>query len=83
MWGNPNVATELESVNIRNKRNHKPVARHYNSKGHTIDNVVATILETISQNPDLDSTTDHRRSRENFWINRLRSLEPIGLNSMA
>ena len=68
---------------IRNKRNHKPVAKHYNSKNHTINCLKATILETITRDPELDSTTEVRRSRELFWIHRMRTLDPQGLNSMG
>jgi hypothetical protein len=68
---------------IRNHRNYKPVAKHFNSRNHTIHCVQSVILETITQNPELSSTTDHRRSREQYWIYRLRSLDPIGLNAMG
>jgi hypothetical protein len=68
---------------IRNKRNHKPVARHFNSKNHNIKCVSASIIELLTRNPELDSSTIIRRERERFWVYRLRSLEPLGLNSMG
>jgi hypothetical protein len=68
---------------VRNKRNYKPVAKHFNSKNHNIKNMKSVVLETITQDPELDSSTDHRRSREAYWIYTLRTLEPSGLNSMG
>ena len=46
---------------IRNYRNYKPVARHFNSKNHNINCVKSYILESISRDPELDSTTEVRR----------------------
>jgi hypothetical protein len=68
---------------IRNQRNHKPVAKHFNSPNHNIKCVSASIIEILTRNPDLDSTTDIRRERERFWVYRLRTLETNGLNSMG
>jgi hypothetical protein len=68
---------------IRNNRNFKPVARHFNSKHHSIKNVTAVILESITKDPEDPLTTDHRKNREFFWIYRLRTVEPQGLNSMC
>jgi hypothetical protein len=68
---------------IRNKRNHKPVARHFNSKNHNIKCVSACIIEMLTRNPDLDSTTSIRREREGDWVYRLRTLDPLGLNAMG
>jgi hypothetical protein len=59
------------------------VARHFNSKHHSIKNVTAVILESITKDPEDPLTTDHRKDRELFWIYRLRTVEPQGLNSMC
>jgi hypothetical protein len=61
----------------------KPIARHFNSKGHSIKCLRATILETIPKNPESELTTSFRRRREYYWLHKLRTLEPIGLNSMG
>jgi hypothetical protein len=68
---------------VKNNRNYKPVAKHFNSRNHNIRNMKKTILEIITHDPDLEESTIHRRERENFWINRLRTLDPLGLNSMG
>jgi hypothetical protein len=39
-------------------------------------------LELIKQDPELPETTTKRRSREYHWIMKLRTPDPIGLNSM-
>jgi hypothetical protein len=48
---------------IRNKRTKKPIARHFNSKGHSLKCLKATILETVPKDPDLEVTTVFRRKR--------------------
>jgi hypothetical protein len=68
---------------IRNNRNYKPVAWHFNSKHHKISNVMALILESITKDPEEQATTDHRRDREVHWIYQLRTVDPLGLNSMC
>jgi hypothetical protein len=68
---------------VRNARNYKPVAKHFNSPNHSIRNMKKTILEIITQDPALEESTLHTRSRELYWINRLRTLDPLGLNSMG
>ena len=68
---------------VRNHRNHKPVAKHFNSRNHNLKCIRATILEAITKDPELQTTTDHRRSREIVWIYRLRSIDPFGLNTMG
>jgi hypothetical protein len=68
---------------VRNTRNYKPVARHFNSRNHTIKNMKNTVLETITQDPELEQSTIHRRTREAYWIHRLRTIDPMGINSMG
>jgi hypothetical protein len=68
---------------VRNQRNQKPVARHYNSKHHSLKCMSACILEVLTRDPSLSSTTSIRREREEYWLYRLRSLDPLGLNSMG
>jgi hypothetical protein len=80
--GNKKEPSEHQG-DVRNKRNHKPVAHHFNSPNHSIKSMQCTILETITQDPELPTSTIHRRSREVFWINRLRTLDPLGLNAFG
>jgi hypothetical protein len=50
---------------------------------YTIKNTKNSVLETITQDPELENSTIHRRTREEFWIHRLRTLDPLGLNAMG
>ena len=68
---------------IKNKRLNKPIGKHFTQSGHTPGMLTFCILELIKGNPDLESTTKNRRTRERFWIFRLRTIEPLGLNSMS
>jgi hypothetical protein len=68
---------------IKNKRLNKPIGKHFTQQGHTAGMLTFCILELIKGDPDLESTTVLRRTRERFWIFRLRTIEPLGLNSMS
>ena len=52
-----------------------PLTRHLKSNGHPFEKVTFQIIE---QNSTWDDAA--RRSREQFWIYQLRTLEPDGLN---
>jgi hypothetical protein len=66
---------------IKNGRLNKPLGKHFNAKNHKAGHIRGVILETIHQDPDLQSCTELRKQRERFWIYRLRTPEPFGLNS--
>jgi len=53
-----------------------PIAIHFNSLGHTSENLSATLLEKFNTNSIL-----HRREREYYWQLRLGTIYPRGLNS--
>jgi hypothetical protein len=67
---------------IKNKRLNKPLGKHFNLPGHQFGSIKTHILELIKQDPELPETTTKRRSREYHWIMKLRTPDPIGLNSM-
>jgi hypothetical protein len=67
---------------IKNLRLNKPLGKHFNLPGHKFGTIKTFILELIKSNPDLITTTSRRKAREYFWIMRLRSPDPFGLNSM-
>ena len=69
-------------ADITNKRN-KPVSNHFLKPNHDPSHLVPTILETVSGDPTLATTTSFRRERERIWIYRLRSPTPLGLNVMV
>ena len=53
----------------------KPVAVHFNSVGHTFNDLSILVIEQMWRD---DSA--HRKTRESYWIHTLRSLTPHGLN---
>jgi hypothetical protein len=48
---------------------------HYNSKGHNHYNLQAQVIERVSPN-----TPNFRLEREDFWIKKLCTKTPNGLN---
>ena len=69
-------------ADIRLKRD-KPLAIHVN--GHASDNkkVFPQITEVINRDPEMPETTSLRKKREIFWIYRLKTLIPYGLNKLG
>ena len=67
-------------ADIRHVRD-SPVARHFTSPDHNIDNFSYEIIEIGTRNPDSDTTTSHRREREMYWIHQLKTLFPRGMNN--
>ena len=59
---------------IRNKKD-TPTGVHYNSKGHSIDDFRAIIIERVVPND-----AAWLLEREDFWIKRLETKTPKGLN---
>ena len=53
----------------------KPVAVHFNSVGHTFNDLSITVIEQLWRD-----NVAHRKSRESYWIHTLRSLTPQGMN---
>jgi hypothetical protein len=54
------------------------VTRHFNQPGHSVDNVKCMVIEQNLSHPD---NTAQRRRREFFWMTKLRTIYPLGLNS--
>ena len=54
---------------ITHKRTEKPVASHFNSPGHSLDDLRIAVLEVMRS---FDESL--RRRRESYWIKQLRSL---------
>ena len=53
----------------------KPVAAHFNTLGHSTDDLSIMVIEKMkSEDPDL------RKKRESYWIHHLQTLSPAGLN---
>ena len=69
-------------ADIRLKRN-KPIALHFNSHDSSNNSLIPQIIEKIQRDPDDPVTTDIRKKREVFWIYRLKTLIPNGLNFLG
>ncbi|OCT79951.1 hypothetical protein XELAEV_18026767mg [Xenopus laevis] len=57
-----------------------PLSKHFKEKGHTAEQLRFTVLEMV---PPLERGGDHElrlKQREVWWINKLNSLHPHGLN---
>ena len=56
---------------------HRSLSRHLSSRGHnnSFDDLKVTIIE---HDPTWDDTG--RRNRESFWIRKLKTLSPNGIN---
>ena len=52
----------------------KPVAEHFNTTGHSFEDLTVRIIEQIV------AGSARRKQRESFWIHTLQSLAPDGLN---
>ena len=62
-------------ADIKNQRLEKPVAEHFNSVGHSLDNLSIFVVEKIHR-----EDASFRKAKESYWIRLLRSLAPEGLN---
>ena len=51
-------------------------AIHFNSQGHSLDNLRVQIIEKVCPN-----TTHTLLEREKLWIQKLATRKPLGLNS--
>jgi hypothetical protein len=63
---------------IRLKKN-TPIAAHFNSKDHSINNLTALAIEKI---PDNIFSIRTRKQREQFWQEKLGTIHPLGLNAL-
>ena len=57
------------------KLSDKPVAEHFNTIGHTFEDLTIMVIEQIHM-----TDSARRKQRESFWIHTLRTLAPDGLN---
>ena len=52
------------------------VTRHFNSPNHTIENLKCVVVERVHSNK-----VTARKKRESFWMSKLQTLTPDGLNT--
>ena len=60
---------------IKHRRLEKPVATHFNSEGHSLEDLSIVVIEQIHR-----EEANFRKAKESHWIQTLRSLVPGGLN---
>lgn len=79
-----NTLRERLTGHLSDIRRHtdKPLSLHFNSPNHTITDLIATPIEKIkTTSTDKTDTHKQRLIREDFWIDKLNTLIPHGLNS--
>ena len=57
------------------KFNRAPVAEHFHEIGHSFDNIELCCIEANEQ-----WTDEQRKARETYWIRRLNTVQPHGIN---
>ena len=53
------------------------VTEHFNQADHSVNDLRCIIIEKVYSN-----TLTRRLRRENFWMNKLQTVYPLGLNSV-
>ena len=69
-------------ASIRRANHTTLVAKHFASPGHSLDDLEIMPIEQVTPKPQESQTSldRRRRSREEFWIRELGTLDPYGLN---
>ena len=62
-------------LDIKHQRLKKPVAAHFNSEGHSLQDLSIFVIKQIHR-----EEASYRRVKESYWIETLQSLAPEGLN---
>ena len=72
-----NIQTRFRNhrYNIVHKNHSDTIGHHFNTPHHSIQHMKVQIIEQLKTN-----SLQHRLSRENYWINTLKTLHPTGLN---
>jgi len=63
------------------QNNDEPTGRHYNLPEHNLDHAQFEIIELLSGDPDSEQSANKRDNREDYWILKLKSLTPLGVNN--
>ena len=62
---------------IKTKRVQEPVAEHFNLEGHSWEDMTVVVIDH-----DIHWTDADRKSKEKFWMHRLKSFRPAGINKL-
>ena len=65
---------QLNISRIRTGRNVDPVVAHFRQENHSVGDYNIFGIEKISKD------TEYRKVRELFWINKLKTFKPFGIN---
>ena len=57
------------------------VGLHFNLPRHSVLDVCIQVLELICSHPDSVEAQNMRDTREKFWMYKLKSLAPFGINA--
>ena len=60
---------------IKHRRQEKPGAKHFNSMGHSLEDLSIYIIEKIHR-----EEATFRKEKESHWIQTIRTLASEGLN---
>ena len=63
-----------------NQKLTKPIPKHFNQPDHNLEDVRVILIEQIPEQNTLEESISFRKTRENFWINTLKTVTPLGLN---
>ena len=76
-WETMNTLYQRQQLNlsrIRTGRNLEPVSAHFRNENHSIRDYRIIGIEKTNKNEE------YRKTREIFWINKLKTWKPLGLN---
>ena len=60
-------------------KTYSPLAKHFATNDHTLEDMSIQIIEHLTTPPE-DKL--QRRTREYFWIQQLKTVQPLGINNM-
>ena len=67
---------KIYEKNIKLHKKKLPIVEHFNSANHSINDISLMGIETIHKKHD-----SILRKRESFWIAKLHTLQPHGINA--
>ncbi len=59
------------------------VGLHFSQMGHSIQDMQINVFKFIRLDPNSATTKPWRETREKFWMHKLKSLKPFGINATA
>ena len=62
-------------IHHKTKKTKEPVGEHFNLNGHKLEDMTVVVID---HNPHW--TDAERKNKEKFWMHRLKSFRPDGMN---